>query len=234
MTPPLMYPQITRVFMIPTVTTSVGLDWARGRLDSFVRLAEHVADITRISRDSGASQFIVDAERINAGLIRQSRPTERESKKRSEPAYNLDEVRFFGLIEEIASRTAMELREPAKSPVFSDGWAMMTGANVLFMGGTSIPQFLGLESKKTLRSALSREAHSDAPEDFSFETHVDDRLGAGVVTALRVYLGQERLGPKRTDLVPHRLHHVDWKEFKDGGMQESHALVIGAFGIDPR
>jgi hypothetical protein len=229
-----MYSQITRVFMIPTVATPEGLEWARSRLDSFTRLGEHIADISRVSRDSGALQFAVDAERINASLIRQSRPTERESARRPGPAYNADEARFFGLIEAIAAQTTAELRDPQKSAVFQDGWAMMTGANILFLGGTSIPQFLGLDAKKALRSVLGREPGNDVSEDFKFEAHADDRLGAGVVTALRVYLSQEKLGSKRTDLVPHRLHQVDWKEFRDGGIQETHAFVIGAFSIDPR
>jgi hypothetical protein len=229
-----MYSQITRVFMIPTFATPVGLEWARGRLDSFTRLGEHIADITCVFRDSGALQFAVDAERINTSLIRQSRPTERESARRTGPAYSADESRFFTLIEEITSQTTAELRDPGKSPVFQDGWAMMTGANLLFLGGTSIPQFLGLDAKRALRSVLGRENSYVMPDDFVFEDHADDRLGAGVVTALRVYLGQEKLGSKRTDLVPHRLHQVDWKEFRDGGLQESHAFVIGAFSIDPR
>jgi hypothetical protein len=229
-----MYPQITRVFMIPAVSTPVGFEWARGRLDSFVRFGEHLADATRISRDSGALQFLIDADKINTTLIRQSRPTERGSSRKLDPPFNADEVRFFGLVDEIAARTSSELREPRKSQAVNDGWAMMTGANVLFLGGTAIPQFLGLDAKKALRAVLSREGAGDAPEDLIFETHADDRVGAGIVTALRVYLGQERLGSKRTDLIPHRFHQVDWKEFRDDGVRESHAFMIGAFGIDPR
>ncbi|HSA60207.1 MAG TPA: hypothetical protein VLJ37_11045 [bacterium] len=220
---PALFPQITRVFMIPTATTYVGVEWARGRLDSYVRFGEHLAEITRVSRDSsGALEFVVDPDKVNATLIRQSRATERGSSRKLGPPYNADESRFIGRIEEIASQTVTELREPGKSQAATAGWAMMTGANIVIMGGTAIPQFLGLETKKALRSILSREAAQGIPEDFVFGADADDRLGAGVVTALRVYLGQEKLGPERTDLVPHRLH------------QESHTLVIGAFGIDPR
>jgi hypothetical protein len=189
--------------MIPTVTTSVGLEWARGRLDTVARIADHVADVTRISDEAGSLQFVVDPKRVNSHLIRQTRPTSRGSSRKLEPPYNPDERRFIDLVDEITTKTVEELRD-APSP---DSWAFLSGASVFFTGGT-IPQFLGLEAGKTMLKVLSR-TKTPAPESFVYENFIDDRLGAGLVTALRVYLRQERLGPERADLIPHRHHVVD-------------------------
>jgi hypothetical protein len=204
--------------MIPTVTTFVGQEWARGRLDSFMRVSDHIADVTRISSDEGALQFVVDPSQIDPSLLRQSRPTERGSIRKLEPPYNADERRFFERIDRITAKTVEGLLQPSPS---QDGWASLSGANVLFMAGTTIPQFLGLEVGKAIRKVMSK-AGREKPESLLYESAADDRLGAGLVTALRVYLGQEDLGPKRTDLIPHRLR------------AEPNTLVIGSFGIDPR
>jgi hypothetical protein len=230
-----MYPQVSRIFMIPTAATAMGLEWARGRLESPARLNDHIAETTRAERNDQTLQFAVDSARLDVKIIRQTRPTERSS-KRSGPAFSADERRFFDLIETVTSGTIDQLRKPKtespKSPKTDDGWALISGANVLFLGGM-IPQFLGLRCDKALRQAAAASGQS-LPKSLSFEGFVDDRLGAGVLTALRVYLGLERLDLERPDLIPHRVHQVDWRDFSEKKVRESHALLIGSFGIDPR
>lgn len=228
-----MYPQVTRIFMIPTATTPVGLEWARGRMDSFVRLTDHVAEITRAVSDSGAIQFRIEAASLRISLLRQSRATERGSSRRAEPPYNADERRFFDLIDAVTEKALESLRAGHASSAAKDGWALMTGGCSVFMNETGLPQFLGLAAKGILEKSLERSGKA-LREPMTIETYGGDLLGIGVVTALRVYLGQEKLGPERMDLFPHRLHRVDWTEWTTDGPKESHVLLVGSFGIDPR
>jgi hypothetical protein len=233
MTMATMFPQISRIFMIPAVATPAGQEWARGRLDTFIRLTDHIGEATRTVPYEGAHQVVIDPPLLRMNLLRQSRATERGSSRKLEPPYNEDERKFFELIDTVSEKALIQLRQGASSSLSKDGWAMVVGGNALFLPETGVPQFLGLKALGTLKQVLAR-LNGAEPEALGFEAHVDDLIGAGVILALNVYLGLEELGPQRKDLVPHRFHRVDWRERLEDGFQESHAWLVGSFGIDPR
>ncbi|HEX5035807.1 MAG TPA: hypothetical protein VFX30_01430 [bacterium] len=216
-----MLTQITRIPMIPAVATSVGREWAQGRLDTFTRLSDHLAEISRAVPSSGALRIVVDGDALKATLLRQSRATERGSSRKLEPPYNDGERQFFGHVEAVSEKALEQLRQGKNSSVCTDGWALLNGAAVLFREETGVPQFFGLGALSVLRKVALRQKGSEETKIF-FDENVDDRLGAGIVTALRIYLGMDKLGGGREDLVPHRFR------------REAHAWVIGSLGTDPR
>jgi hypothetical protein len=228
-----MFPQITRIFMIPAVSTSDGQAWARGRLDTFARLEEHLGEVTRAVFYDGAHQIVIDAPSLRVNLLRQSRATERGSTRKLEPPYNPDERKFFELVDTVSEKALTELRRGTESLLCKEGWAMVVGGNVTFLTETGVPQLLGLKALIPMKKALGR-LNGSEPETLSVESLADDLVGAGVVAALRVYLGEEKLGPHRKDLIPHRFHRVDWQEHLEEGSRLSQSWLVGSFGIDPR
>ncbi len=178
-------------------------------------------------------RFFLDPDRIKDSVLRQSRQTERGGGKKIQKNFSVEERQFFDLIDELTGLVFDEikqLRDTQDEPFYrSYGWALLSGAEVAFLGGTSIPQFFGLHALEVLRAAVLSDGEA-LPKDVSFENaDVDEQLGAGVVTALKVYMGREKLGAQRTDLIPHRLHGISTAN--DG--HATHILRIGQLDINP-
>jgi hypothetical protein len=243
------------VTTIPLYRTEAGGRLAARFLETSRRLIRHLTAITEVRKTDRQEYYVEEYRRyplpdalprfefrfsrrsLDKEIVRQLR-REGDFALSQEKARELtpQERRFFAGFGYLFVRAAYELNHLKKRPELQhlpvcQGWAFLCGAELLFQGGTAVPRLFGLEALAAARECAENQGISASRRSrmkVKSALLMSDRLGAGLVTALEVYLGKAKLGVQNDKLFPHRAFEVREVTDPDRKAQaRSRYLIIG-------
>lgn len=224
------------VTTIPLHRTEPGKNLASRFLETSQALICHLTAITEVQK-TDHFEFRLSRRSLDKEIIEQvRRDGDFALSMKKARRLTRKEKEFFTGIGHLFVRAAYELNHLKKSPKLHHlpvcrGWAFLCGAELLFQGGTVVPSLFGLEALAVARGcAETRGIPASQRRTMRVKDvlRIDDRLGAGLVTALEVYLEKKKLGGQNDKLLPHRVFEIREVTDPDRKAQaQSRYLVLG-------